>query len=74
MVGVAVKIPNDGISIAQTRLKRSARVDQRYQRMRDLALRLHNGSNSAEERKALNQSLPPSRASLLDAETTTFPA
>lgn len=54
-MGVAVKNSNDGISMAQTAegalLEQSTSI---LQRMRDLSLQSANGSNSAEERKALN--------------------
>ncbi len=53
-MGVAVKNSNDGISMAQTAegaLEQSTTI---LQRMRDLALQAANGSNSPEERKALN--------------------
>lgn len=53
-MGVAVKNSNDGISMAQTAegaLEQSTTI---LQRMRDLALQSANGSNSPEERKALN--------------------
>lgn len=53
-LNVAVKNSNDGISMAQTAegaLEQSTNI---LQRMRDLALQSANGSNSADERKALN--------------------
>lgn len=53
-LNVAVKNSNDGISMAQTAegaLQQSTNI---LQRMRDLSLQSANGSNSAEERKALN--------------------
>lgn len=53
-MGVAIKNSNDGISMAQTAegaLEQSTTI---LQRMRDLALQSANGSNSPEERKALN--------------------
>tara|TARA_R110002020_G_scaffold165700_2_gene353322 strand:- start:7844 stop:9103 length:1260 start_codon:yes stop_codon:yes gene_type:complete len=72
-LGVAVKNANDGISIAQTAegaLQESTNV---MQRMRDLALQASNGSNSAEERKALNQEFASLSGELTRiAETTTF--
>ena len=52
-LNVAVKNSNDGISMAQTAegaLEQSTAI---LQRMRDLSLQSANGSNSAEERKAL---------------------
>src|SRR5690606_6367892 len=70
---VAVKNANDGISMAQTAegaLQESTNI---MQRMRDLALQAPNGSNSAEERKALNQEFTNLSGELTRiAETTTF--
>ena len=54
-LNIAVKNSNDGISMAQTAegaLEQSTTI---LQRMRDLSLQSANGSNSAEERKALGQ-------------------
>src|SRR5690606_16971949 len=54
-LNIAVKNSNDGISMAQTAegaLEQSTAI---LQRMRDLALQSANGSNSADERKALGQ-------------------
>src|SRR5690606_33567848 len=72
-LNVAVKNANDGISMAQTAegaLQESTNI---MQRMRDLALQASNGSNSAEERKALNQEFSNLSGELTRiAETTTF--
>ncbi|HDY98413.1 MAG TPA: flagellin [Pseudomonas sabulinigri] len=72
-LGVAVKNANDGISMAQTAegaLQESTNI---MQRMRDLALQASNGSNSAEERKALNQEFSSLSGELTRiSETTTF--
>lgn len=72
-LNVAVKNANDGVSIAQTAegaLQESTNI---MQRMRDLALQASNGSNSAEERKALNQEFTNLSGELTRiAETTTF--
>src|SRR5690554_5174032 len=72
-LNVAVKNANDGISMAQTAegaLQESTNI---MQRMRDLALQASNGSNSAEERKALNQEFTNLSGELTGiAETTTF--
>src|SRR5690606_11172776 len=72
-LNVAVKNANDGISMAQTAegaLQESTNI---MQRMRDLALQASNGSNSAEERKALNQEFTNLTGELTRiAETTTF--
>lgn len=53
-LGVAVKNATDGISLAQTAegaLQQSTNI---LQRMRDLSLQSANGSNSTNERQALN--------------------
>ncbi|TKA90787.1 flagellin [Halopseudomonas bauzanensis] len=72
-LNVAVKNANDGMSMAQTAegaLQESTNI---MQRMRDLALQASNGSNSAEERKALNQEFTNLSGELTRiAETTTF--
>ena len=72
-LNVAVKNANDGVSMAQTAegaLQESTNI---MQRMRDLALQASNGSNSAEERKALNQEFSNLSGELTRiAETTTF--
>lgn len=53
-MGVAVKNSNDGISMAQTAEGALEQSTSILQRMRDLSLQSANGSNSPEERKALN--------------------
>lgn len=53
-LGIAVKNSNDGISMAQTAEGALQQSTNLLQRMRDLALQSANGSNSSEERKALN--------------------
>lgn len=72
-LNVAVKNANDGVSIAQTAegaLQESTNI---MQRMRDLALQASNGSNSDDERKALNQEFSNLSGELTRiAETTTF--
>lgn len=72
-MGVAVKNSNDGISMAQTAegaLEQSTTI---LQRMRDLALQSANGSNSAEERKALNAEVAELKKELdRIASTTSF--
>jgi len=72
-MGVAVKNSNDGISMAQTAegaLEQSTTI---LQRMRDLALQSANGSNSPEERQALNQEVVELKKELdRIANTTTF--
>lgn len=72
-MGVAVKNSNDGISMAQTAegaLEQSTTI---LQRMRDLSLQAANGSNSAEERKALNAEVAELKKELdRIANTTSF--
>lgn len=72
-LNVAVKNANDGISIAQTAegaLQESTNI---LQRMRDLALQSANGSNSAQERDALNQEVNQLKEELTRiADTTAF--
>lgn len=72
-MGVAVKNSNDGISMAQTAegaLEQSTTI---LQRMRDLALQSANGSNSPEERKALNAEVAELKKELdRIANTTSF--
>ncbi|MGI6407098.1 MAG: flagellin [Thiopseudomonas sp.] len=72
-MGVAVKNSNDGISMAQTAegaLEQSTTI---LQRMRDLALQAANGSNSGEERKALNAEVAELKKELdRIANTTSF--
>lgn len=53
-MGVAVKNANDGISMAQVAEGALEQSTEILQRIRDLALQSANGSNSSEERKALN--------------------
>lgn len=72
-LNIAVKNSNDGISMAQTAegaLEQSTAI---LQRMRDLALQSANGSNSSEERKALNQEVTELKKELdRIANTTSF--
>ncbi len=70
---VAVKNANDGISIAQTAEGALQQSTDILQRMRDLSLQSANGSNSASERKALNDEVNQLKSELTRiAETTTF--
>src|SRR5690554_1691524 len=72
-LNVAIKNANDGISIAQTAEGALQESTEIMQRMRDLALQASNGSNSAEERKALNQEFTNLSGELTRiAEKTTF--
>ncbi len=70
-LNIAVKNSNDGISMAQTAegaLEQSTTI---LQRMRDLALQAANGSNSTEERKALNQEVTELKKELDRISNTT---
>lgn len=72
-LNIAVKNSNDGISMAQTAegaLEQSTTI---LQRMRDLSLQSANGSNSTEERKALNSEVGELKKELdRIANTTSF--
>ncbi|MDH4581046.1 flagellin [Pseudomonas sp. BN415] len=72
-LGVAVKNSNDGISMAQTAEGALQQSTSILQRMRDLALQSSNGSNSTEERKALNDEVTELKKELdRISNTTTF--
>ncbi|WP_434153628.1 flagellin [Pseudomonas sp. JZ134] len=72
-MNVAVKNANDGISIAQTAEGALGESTNILQRMRELALQSANGSNSADDRAALNQEFQQMSKELTRmAETTTF--
>ncbi|KXU38928.1 flagellin [Ventosimonas gracilis] len=72
-LNVAVKNTKDGISMAQTAEGALQQSTSILQRMRDLALQAANGSNSAEERKALNAETAELKKELdRIANTTTF--
>jgi len=72
-LNVAVRNANDGISMAQTAegaLQESTNI---LQRMRSLTLQAANGSNSDEDRTALNEEVTALKAELdRIADTTTF--
>nr|WP_312963333.1 flagellin [Stutzerimonas nitrititolerans] len=72
-LNVATRNANDGISLAQTAegaLQQSTNI---LQRIRDLAIQAANGSNSAEDRAALQKEVAAQQAELTRiAETTTF--
>ncbi len=71
--GVAIKNANDGISMAQTAEGALEQSTVILHRMRDLALQSANGSNSGEERKALNREVSELKKELdRIANTTTF--
>lgn len=72
-MGVAVKNSNDGISMAQTAEGALEQSTSILQRMRDLSLQSANGSNSLEERKALNAEVSELKKELdRIANTTSF--
>lgn len=72
-LNVAVKNSNDGISMAQTAEGALQQSTSILQRMRDLALQSANGSNSDEERKALNSEVTELKKELNRiSNTTTF--
>ncbi|WP_019339369.1 flagellin [Stutzerimonas stutzeri] len=72
-LGVAVKNSNDGISMAQTAEGALQQSTSLLQRMRDLSLQSANGSNSSEERTALNSEVSELKKELdRIANTTSF--
>ena len=72
-LGVAMKNANDGISIAQTAEGAMNESTNVLQRMRDLALQSANGTNSAEDRKAIQKEVSALQSELTRiAETTSF--
>jgi flagellin len=72
-LNVAVKNSNDGISMAQTAEGALQQSTSILQRMRDLALQSANGSNSDEERSALNSEVTELKKELNRiSNTTTF--
>ena len=72
-LGVAVRNANDGISIAQTAEGAMQESTNILQRMRDLALQSANGSNSNEDRAALQKEVDSLQEELTRiADTTTF--
>ncbi|MFD1006869.1 flagellin [Oceanisphaera ostreae] len=72
-LGVAMKNANDGISIAQTAEGAMQESTNILQRMRDLSLQSANGSNSAEDRNAMQKEVSALKNELTRiAETTSF--
>ncbi|NHI00141.1 MULTISPECIES: flagellin [Oceanimonas] len=72
-LGVAMKNASDGISIAQTAEGAMNESTNILQRMRDLALQSANGTNSAEDRKAIQKEVSALQSELTRiAETTSF--
>lgn len=70
-LGVAVKNANDGISIAQTAEGAMQESTNILQRMRDLALQSANGSNSADDRSALQKEVVALKSELDRISSTT---
>ncbi|GAA3715369.1 B-type flagellin [Oceanisphaera sediminis] len=72
-LGVAMKNASDGISIAQTAEGAMNESTNILQRMRDLALQSSNGTNSADDRKAIQKEVSALQSELTRiAETTSF--
>ncbi len=72
-LNIAVKNSNDGISMAQTAEGALEQSTEILQRMRDLSLQSANGSNSKEERSALNAEVAELKKELdRIANTTSF--
>ncbi|MCH1931881.1 flagellin [Shewanella sp. A25] len=72
-IGVAIRNANDGISIAQTAEGAMQESTNILQRMRDLSLQSANGSNSSEDRTAMQKELSALQSELTRiAETTSF--
>ncbi|WP_150299301.1 flagellin [Pseudomonas profundi] len=70
-LGVAVKNANDGVSIAQTAEGAMQESTNILQRMRDLALQSANGSNSSEDRGALQKEVDSLQSELSRISNTT---
>ncbi|MGL5990453.1 MAG: flagellin [Plesiomonas sp.] len=72
-LGVAMKNANDGISIAQTAEGAMQESSNILNKMRDLALQSANGSNSTEDRSAIQKEITALKNEMTRmAETTTF--
>ncbi|MBR9856085.1 MAG: flagellin [Gammaproteobacteria bacterium] len=72
-LGVAMKNASDGISIAQTAEGAMNESTNILQRMRDLALQSSNGTNSSDDRKAIQKEVSALQSELTRiAETTSF--
>ncbi|MDC9501799.1 MULTISPECIES: flagellin [unclassified Pseudoalteromonas] len=72
-LSVAQRNANDGISMAQTAEGAMSESTNILQRMRELALQAANGSNSAEDREALQKEVSALQVELTRiAETTSF--
>ena len=72
-IGVAMRNANDGISIAQTAEGAMQESTNILQRMRDLSLQSANGSNSSEDRVAMQKEVNSLQAELTRiSDTTSF--
>ncbi|MCW3173591.1 flagellin [Shewanella subflava] len=72
-IGVAMRNANDGISIAQTAEGAMQESTNILQRMRDLSLQSANGSNSADDRAAMQKEISSLQTELTRiSETTSF--
>ncbi|MEZ9821038.1 flagellin [Shewanella sp. 10N.286.45.A1] len=72
-IGVAMRNANDGISIAQTAEGAMQESTNILQRMRDLSLQSANGSNSSDDRDAMQKEMSSLQAELTRiSETTSF--
>ncbi|MCE9680008.1 flagellin [Shewanella sp. AS1] len=72
-LGIAARNANDGISIAQTAEGAMQESTNILQRMRDLSLQSANGSNSADDRAAMQKEISSLQSELTRiAETTSF--
>ncbi|PKG75922.1 flagellin [Shewanella sp. GutCb] len=72
-IGVAMRNANDGISIAQTAEGAMQESTNILQRMRDLSLQSANGSNSAEDRGAMQKEMTSLQSELTRiSDTTSF--
>ena len=72
-IGVAIRNANDGISIAQTAEGAMSESTNILQRMRDLSLQSANGSNSSDDRAAMQKEINSLQSELTRiAETTSF--
>jgi flagellin len=72
-IGVAIRNANDGISIAQTAEGAMGESTNILQRMRDLSLQSANGSNSSDDRSAMQKEISTLQSELTRiAETTAF--
>jgi flagellin len=72
-IGVAMRNANDGISIAQTAEGAMQESTNILQRMRDLSLQSANGSNSSDDRAAMQKEISSLQTELTRiSETTSF--